>query len=407
MTGASMMRPASNCSCIERHLRSRPARRSDRTTCPSGDFGLQDVDQHHVADGKLGRRLGVPAVELAVGDDAFALRADVDEDLVLVDPDDRAFDHVAVLEALDVAVLLGEQLGHRGWLGPRRRWPQREPRPAPLPRRRARLRARRPQSPPCSPPALALRRRGGLRDGGGRGNLGHGDRLGDRRDLFGDAASGSGASSATGSATASAPALLGDRFEAPAPPRRPASATASGSGGLLGDRLGAVPPRRPARRPLQAPAPPRRPARRPLQAPAPPRRPAPGRAPLPAPRRLPRHPRLALSRPSDTSAVASATTGSSCVRRPRRRPRSPVLRRSWPRRRAPPPVSGVVPACCSSVKGWSYLCLGFRPKQKRRPSLARAVVVIRVGPCACGGPLLRWRRSGEIFGCTPRWAARV
>ena len=50
-------------------------------------------------------------------DDALALRPDVDEDLVLVDPDDGALDDVAVLEALDVGVLLGEQLLHRGRLG--------------------------------------------------------------------------------------------------------------------------------------------------------------------------------------------------------------------------------------------------------------------------------------------------
>ena len=41
------------------------------------------------------------------------LRADIDEDLVLVDPDDGALDDIAVLEALDVGVLLGEQLLHR------------------------------------------------------------------------------------------------------------------------------------------------------------------------------------------------------------------------------------------------------------------------------------------------------
>ena len=56
-------------------------------------------------------------VQLAVGDDAFALGADVDQDLVLVDTDYAAFDHVAVLEALDVGVLLGEQLLHRGGFG--------------------------------------------------------------------------------------------------------------------------------------------------------------------------------------------------------------------------------------------------------------------------------------------------
>ena len=60
--------------------------------------------------------LSVATEELAVADDALALRADVDEDLVLVDPDDRALDDVPVLEALDVAVLLGEQLLHRGRL---------------------------------------------------------------------------------------------------------------------------------------------------------------------------------------------------------------------------------------------------------------------------------------------------
>ena len=65
-----------------------------------------------------GWRLGVAAVQLAVADDAFALGADVDEDLVLVDADDRALDDVAVLEALDVRVLLGEQLLHRRRLGP-------------------------------------------------------------------------------------------------------------------------------------------------------------------------------------------------------------------------------------------------------------------------------------------------
>ncbi len=41
MTGASMITPASNCSCIERHLRSRPARRSERTAWPSGDSGCR------------------------------------------------------------------------------------------------------------------------------------------------------------------------------------------------------------------------------------------------------------------------------------------------------------------------------------------------------------------------------
>ena len=64
-----------------------------------------------------GCALGVAAVELAVADDAFRLGADVDEDLVLVDADDVAFDDVAVLEAPDLGRLLVEQLLHRRRLG--------------------------------------------------------------------------------------------------------------------------------------------------------------------------------------------------------------------------------------------------------------------------------------------------
>ena len=64
-----------------------------------------------------GLALAVATEQLAVADDAFALGADVDEDLVLVDPDDLALDDVAVLEALDVRVLLGEELLHRRRLG--------------------------------------------------------------------------------------------------------------------------------------------------------------------------------------------------------------------------------------------------------------------------------------------------
>ena len=64
-----------------------------------------------------GLALGVATVQLAVADDAFGLGADVDEDLVLVDPDDGALDDVTVLEALDVRVLLGEELLHRRRLG--------------------------------------------------------------------------------------------------------------------------------------------------------------------------------------------------------------------------------------------------------------------------------------------------
>src|SRR6185369_15217635 len=80
-------------------------------------LGLKDVHEDGVADRQLWLRLGVTAVELAIADDALGLRADVDEDLVLVDPDDGALDNVAVLEALDVRVLLREQLFHRRRLG--------------------------------------------------------------------------------------------------------------------------------------------------------------------------------------------------------------------------------------------------------------------------------------------------
>jgi hypothetical protein len=82
-----------------------------------GRLRLEHVHEDDVADAELRLRLGVAAVELAVADDAFRLRADVDQDLVLVDAHDRAFDHVAVLEALDIGVLLGEQLLHRRGLG--------------------------------------------------------------------------------------------------------------------------------------------------------------------------------------------------------------------------------------------------------------------------------------------------
>ena len=107
-----------------------------------GRFGLEDVDEDGVADGQLRLALAVTTEQLAVADDAFALGADVDEDLVLVDADDLALDDVAVLEALDVRVLLGEQLLHRRRLGAElaagRALPRRRSRPA---RRRSRRRS--------------------------------------------------------------------------------------------------------------------------------------------------------------------------------------------------------------------------------------------------------------------------
>src|SRR4029079_9292653 len=85
-----------------------------------GRLRLEDVDEDCVADVQRRLGLGVATEQLAVADDALALGADVDQDLVLVDADHRALDDVAVLEALDVGVLLGEELLHRRRLGARR-----------------------------------------------------------------------------------------------------------------------------------------------------------------------------------------------------------------------------------------------------------------------------------------------
>ena len=85
-----------------------------------GRFRLEDVDEDRVPDGQLGLALAMATEQLAVADDALALGTDVDQDLVLVDADDLALDDVAVLEALDVGILLGEQLLHRRRLGSER-----------------------------------------------------------------------------------------------------------------------------------------------------------------------------------------------------------------------------------------------------------------------------------------------
>src|SRR4051794_30056908 len=82
-----------------------------------GRLRLEDVHEDRVADGELRLSLAVSTEQLAVADDPFALGTDVDEDLVLVDPDHLALDDVTVLEALDVGVLLGEELLHRRRLG--------------------------------------------------------------------------------------------------------------------------------------------------------------------------------------------------------------------------------------------------------------------------------------------------
>ena len=97
-----------------------------------GRLGLEDVDQDRVADGQLRLALAMATEQLAIADDAFALGADVDQDLVLVDPDDLALDDIAVLEALDVRVLLGQELLHRRRLRAERRGRARAPRSSSL-----------------------------------------------------------------------------------------------------------------------------------------------------------------------------------------------------------------------------------------------------------------------------------
>ena len=72
---------------------------------------LEDEGLDLVADGDdLGRVDVVLDRELARGDDALGLVADVEEDLVTVDLDDRAFDDVAVVEVLDRGVDSGEEV---------------------------------------------------------------------------------------------------------------------------------------------------------------------------------------------------------------------------------------------------------------------------------------------------------
>ena len=162
MTGASMITPALEL-LLHRAplaLEAGPPQRQDDVALLR--LRLEDVDEDGVADRERGLRLGVPAVELAVRDDAFALGADVDEDLVLVDPDDGPLDDVAVLEALDVRVLLGEQLLHRRRLRPqvaRHGSGASSARPPPG-RRRSRRRARGPRRRPVprrAAPAAASR----------------------------------------------------------------------------------------------------------------------------------------------------------------------------------------------------------------------------------------------------------
>ena len=97
-------------------LKPGPSQRKDRVALRR--FRLEDVDEDHVADAQRGLAFAaLTTKQLTVADHALGLGADVNKDLVLVDPHDGAIDDVAVLEALDVRVLLGEELLHRGGLG--------------------------------------------------------------------------------------------------------------------------------------------------------------------------------------------------------------------------------------------------------------------------------------------------
>ena len=92
-------------------LEASPAQRQDHMAL--GRLWLQHIDKDRVANVERRLAFAVTTKQLAIADDALALRPDIDEDLVLVDPHHLALDNVAVLEALDVRVLLGEELLHR------------------------------------------------------------------------------------------------------------------------------------------------------------------------------------------------------------------------------------------------------------------------------------------------------
>ncbi len=103
--------------CAPLALEAGPTQRKDRMSLRG--LRLEDVDENLVAHLQLGPLL-VPAVsrtaaadQLTVADDSLALAAEVDQDLVRIDADDGALDHVAVLEALHLVVGIVEQLRHR------------------------------------------------------------------------------------------------------------------------------------------------------------------------------------------------------------------------------------------------------------------------------------------------------
>ena len=97
------------CSIVPQ-ARSYCARFLDRISRPSLSSFWRTERLDGVADGDdLG---GVDVVldrQLAGGDDALGLVADVEQDLVAVDLDDRALDDVAVVEVLDGLVDRGEE----------------------------------------------------------------------------------------------------------------------------------------------------------------------------------------------------------------------------------------------------------------------------------------------------------
>ena len=107
MTGS----PDSAAASIRRQARSKRARFLDRISRPSWSSLVRTSAS--TSSPELDLVGGVDRLadrELVGGDDPLALVADVDEDLVLVDPDDVAGDDVALLEGDDRGVVVGDDL---------------------------------------------------------------------------------------------------------------------------------------------------------------------------------------------------------------------------------------------------------------------------------------------------------
>ena len=77
---------------------------------------LHDVDKDGVTDGESWALFAVATVKFAARNNTFALRANVNEDLVLIDAHNDAVEDVALLQILDWHTCTGEQLFHGGWL---------------------------------------------------------------------------------------------------------------------------------------------------------------------------------------------------------------------------------------------------------------------------------------------------